>query len=73
MRMRRKKKGELTDEVSGHQGVPGRHHYEYAPPESDPQKKTDAVRAASSIDADSEPHAQRPPDSGAAKARWVKE
>jgi hypothetical protein len=73
MRTRKRKKGESTDEASGQQGVSGRHHYEYAPAESKEQGKTDAVRSAASIDAHGQAHVQRPPDSGAVKARSVKE
>jgi hypothetical protein len=69
MSTRNRKKGGSA-EASGHRGVPGRRHYEYAPPESNEQGKTDAARSAS-IDAHGQAHAQRPPDSG--KARSVKE
>jgi len=60
MRTPRKKTGESTDAPSGDPGVPGRHHYEYAPPESKEQGQTD--------EAGSE-HAPRPPDAGAVKTR----
>ena len=73
MSTRGKRKGESTDEVSGQGGVPGRHHYEYAPPETNEQGTTDTVRSAASIDAHGQAHVQRPPDSGAVKARSVKE
>jgi hypothetical protein len=73
MSTRKRKKGESTDEASSQQGVPGRHHYEYAPPETKEQGKMDAVRSAASIDAHGQVHAQRPADSGAVKARSVKE
>jgi hypothetical protein len=73
MRMRRKRKGESTDQRSTPHGVPGRHHYEYAPPAGNPQGKTDAARSHSSIDARGQAHALRPPDSGAVKSRSVKE
>jgi hypothetical protein len=54
MGTRKRKKGESTG-ASDHRGVPGRRHYEYAPPESNEQGRTDAVRSASSVDA----HGQR--------------
>jgi hypothetical protein len=63
MRMRKEKTGKSTVASSGHRGVPGRHHYEYAPPESKEQGKTAAARSA---------HARRPPDAGAVKTRSVK-
>jgi hypothetical protein len=64
MRTRKKKTGESTDAANGDRGVPGRHHYEYAPPESIEQGKTDAARSA---------HARRPQDAGAVKTRSMKE
>jgi hypothetical protein len=56
----RKKKTESTDAARGDRGVPGRHHYEYAPPESIEQEKRHAVRSAR-------------PDAGANRTRSVKE
>jgi hypothetical protein len=64
MRTRKTKTGESTNAPSCHRGVPGRHHYEYAPPESKEHGKTDAAQLA---------HARRGPDAGAAKTRSMKE
>jgi hypothetical protein len=64
MRTRKKKTGESTNAPSGHRGVPGRHHYEYAPPESKERGLTDESRSA---------HAPRPPDAVAVKTRSLKE
>jgi hypothetical protein len=63
MKTRKKKTGEPTDAASGHRGVRGRHHYEYAPPQSVPQGTMDGARST---------HPLRPADAGA-KARSVKE
>ena len=64
MRTRKKKTGASTDAPGGLRGVPGRHHYEYAPPESKEQGQTNEAGSA---------QAPRPPEDGAVKTRSVKE
>jgi hypothetical protein len=64
MSTRKKKTGESTDAPSGHQGVPGRHHYEYAPSVSKEEGQTDEAGSA---------QAPRPPEDGAVITRSVKE